>query len=104
MESTPMNAQLVVTEGPNRGQVFALAEGQAVVIGRGRTTNTRLLDPRVSREHCRVQSRGESIVITDLGSVGGTYVNGSRVDKQSLREGDVIRVGETALRLDCVDL
>jgi serine/threonine protein kinase len=95
-----MGAQLVVIAGPDAGGVFPLSPGVPLLIGRGRDTGTRLTDPRVSRVHCEVQLDGSRVTLKDRGSNSGTAVNGQRVTEQPLRAGDVIRVGDTQLRLD----
>jgi pSer/pThr/pTyr-binding forkhead associated (FHA) protein len=99
-----MFAQLFVIAGPDRGQIFPLRPGPPLVIGRGRQTATRLNDPHVSRVHCEVELRGEAIVLKDLNSFSGTFVNGQAVTEQVLREADVIRIGTTELRLEHEDV
>ena len=98
-----MDAQLTVKAGPNEGQVFTLREGEPLVVGRSRQTVTQLSDPRVSRKHCQLSTRRGLVVLTDLGSVGGTFVNGERVQEKPLRSGDLIRIGDTVLLLHCAD-
>jgi eukaryotic-like serine/threonine-protein kinase len=94
-----MAAQLEVIAGPDRGLVIPLPEGGPVLLGRGRQTASRLSDPHVSRAHCSVERRAGRLVLVDLRSVGGTFVNDSAVREHALRPGDVIRIGETKLRL-----
>ncbi|MBV8258691.1 MAG: FHA domain-containing protein, partial [Actinobacteria bacterium] len=51
--------------------------------------------------HARVESRGDGVWVQDLGSTNGTYVNGARLEgARKLSPGDVLRVGETDLRLE----
>ena len=50
-------------------------------------------DPSVSREHARIGRQGEHYQVIDLDSSNGTFVNGARVDKSSLRDGDRVQVG-----------
>jgi hypothetical protein len=95
-----MAIQLVVIEGPDKGQAFSLEPGAAFVIGRGRTARVRLNDVHVSREQCRIQPDDEGLVLTDTGSMSGTFVNDLRVTKRVLRLGDVIRVGQTQLQVE----
>jgi serine/threonine protein kinase len=99
-----MIGQFVVQTGPDQGRMFPLAEGQTLVIGRGQTTETRLRDPRVSRSHCQVTQDGGVIFLKDLGSVGGTLINGERVQERALRPGDVIQVGDTQIRFQLEDV
>ncbi len=95
-----MSRQLVVIAGPDKGRTFPLHDVLPLLVGRGKDTETRLNDPHASRVHCQVQVENDRVVVTDRGSVGGTLVNGKRVNQQVLRPGDVIRVGETQLRFE----
>jgi serine/threonine protein kinase len=94
-----MLGQLVVIAGPDVGRIFVLEEGKPLLVGRGRNTETKLKDPQVSREHFQVKADGRKIVLLDSGSTSGTVVNGKRVSQVDLRQGDVIQIGNTQLRL-----
>ena len=67
-------------------------------IGRSRDNMIHLADERVSRRHARIDLEQGSFVIFDLDSVNGTFVNGERIQRQRLRSGDEIRIGDTRLR------
>lgn len=95
-----MPLQLVVISGPDKGRVFPLVAGAPLVIGRGQTSTTKLLDPHSSRNHCEVRLEGGRAIVTDSASASGTFLNGQRVTTQELRAQDVIRVGETDLRFE----
>src|SRR5258708_7292164 len=95
-----MPIQLEVLSGPDKGRIFPLTSESALAIGRGAQSHTRLVDPAVSRIHCEVQLHGNTAVVTDARSVSGTFVNGTRITTQTLRPGDIIRIGDTQLRLD----
>src|SRR4051794_41334354 len=94
-----MIVQLRVIAGPDRGRTVPM-ELFPMRIGRGRESDTGLTDPYVSRAHCRLELRGSDLTLVDLGSSGGTYVNDRRVGEHGLRPGDVIRIGNTRLRLE----
>jgi pSer/pThr/pTyr-binding forkhead associated (FHA) protein len=99
-----MLAQLEVIAGADKGRVFSLAPGTPLMIGRGRQTATRLNDLRVSRVHCQVEYQGPTLLLKDLNSVGGTFVNDQAVTERILNPGDIITLGETKLRLRCGDI
>jgi adenylate cyclase len=88
--------------------VLSTPEGQQVVdlrpinsLGRHPNNSIQLLDKIVSKEHCIVEQRGDIFVLRDLGSLNGTYINGSRVNgEQALRGGDEITMGGTRARFD----
>ena len=62
-------------------------------IGRGTSCDVVLADLAVSRRHARIQWQGAELVLKDLGSSGGTFVNGERIDRRLLQLGDVVRFG-----------
>jgi pSer/pThr/pTyr-binding forkhead associated (FHA) protein len=72
------------------------AEGTS--IGRSRDNDVHVADERASRRHARIELRQGFFVILDLDSVNGTFVNGQRVMRQALSNGDEILIGETRLR------
>jgi serine/threonine protein kinase len=95
-----MTLQLVIVAGPDKGRTFPLAPATPLLVGRSKDTETRLTDPHVSRVHCQVEFDGAQAVVLDKGSAAGTFVNGKKITQQLLKPGDVIRVGETQLRLE----
>lgn len=95
-----MRGQLLVIAGPDQGRIFSIQDGQAVLIGRGQSTETKLKDPQVSRVHCEVLLRSGRLHLTDSGSSTGTLVNQKRVVRHELSAGDVIQIGGTVLRFE----
>lgn len=86
--------RLVITKGPGIGRDHAV--GTECVIGRAPDVDFTLEDPNASRRHSRVLAEGDAYVIEDLGSRNGTFVNGARVvQREALRDGDVVRIGGT---------
>lgn len=74
-----------------------------VVVGRGTEADLRVSDPGVSRRHAELHLDGAAgLSVVDLGSTNGTLVNGRRVDRARVQQGDTIRIGHTDLvvRLD----
>lgn len=86
---------LVVRKGKNLGQTYALNRVKTISIGRSRVCEIRLDDLTVSSQHCRIIPESERHILYDLGSTNGTLVNGKKVQKQTLQDGDVIKVGHT---------
>ena len=83
--------RLVVRKGPAAGRDKAL--GGECVVGRHPTVDFVLDDKLASRRHFRVFPAQGAWVVEDLGSTNGTVVNGQRVQRVGLRDGDVISVG-----------
>ena len=77
---------LIVTAGPARGRTAPL-EG-TLSIGRDPGNALPIGDPTLSRQHCIVEVRADSIVIRDLASRNGVFVNGSPVSERKLADGD----------------
>jgi len=66
-----------------------------VVIGRSRDCDIQLADTNVSRRHAELRQEGASYWIVDLGSTNGIEVNGKRVKRAKLSDGDTITLGST---------
>jgi hypothetical protein len=84
----------LVVDGP--GTRHELSRGRNV-IGRGTEADIRLPDTGVSRKHVDVVLEGDVATAEDLGSTNGTLVNGRRITRQPLADGDVIRIGHSVL-------
>ncbi len=91
---------LVVIDGQDQGKCLTLDAKKTFKIGRSHKTDLRLADAKVSREHCVIEEVQDHHVIIDLESANGTVVNGDRVNKTILKEGDFIRLGFTMLKYD----
>lgn len=90
--------KVVVKKGVGAGTAFWLHDGMNM-LGRDVTNRIRLLDPRVSRRHCKIRKIGRSLFIYDLGTKNGTLVNGDPVSEQELAIGDQIKVGNTIVTI-----
>jgi len=86
-------ATLVAVTGPLAGQRFAVAH--MVTVGKGAGHAIMVSgDQTVSTNHCEIHPDGPGLVVRDLGSTNGTYVNGRRIAApQQLRDGDLVRCG-----------
>src|ERR671933_1018233 len=71
-----------------------------IVIGRSRDCDIQLSDANVSRRHAELRQEGASYWIVDLGSTNGMEVNGKRVKRAKLRDGDTITLGSTELTFE----
>ena len=92
-----MKAKFTVATGEDLGLVFYVEDGQTAVLGRSRKTDVKLHDDQVSRQHCELRNTGSGLVLVDLGSSNGTYLNATRVDKADLADQDAIKIGSTTL-------
>lgn len=91
------NAYFVVITGPGVGTMHRLPDDGAM-IGRGQAAQIRLLEDGVSRAHARVRAVEHHLIVEDLGSRNGTFVNGKRVDRpHALTDGDKVQIGRTTV-------
>ncbi|MCH7741312.1 MAG: FHA domain-containing protein [Proteobacteria bacterium] len=77
---------LVADSGPEKGQVIPIMD--RVEIGRALECDISILEPALSRKHAELELVGDDLVLRDLGSVNGTYVNGEKIDEVKLKDGD----------------
>jgi len=74
------------------GEVFDLP-GPTITIGRSADNDIVLCDDKVSRQHCRLVKENGSLLLEDLASSNGSYVNGRAVQRTRVFDGDKIRLG-----------
>jgi len=77
-------------------QRYALAEGERLTIGRMNECEIVLTDQAVSRRHFSVEAHGDSLIVTDLDSANGTFVNERLIRSCTVTPGDTIRAGSVA--------
>lgn len=89
--------------GKDHGREFPLPPDLDIVIGRVSDVDLLLLDEKVSRKHAKVSTHGGKVMIEDLASKNGTFVNGQRIRTAELKEGDEILIGISKIKLLSVD-
>lgn len=88
-----MVVKLKVTHGPSAGKEIKIPRAQ-FLIGRGDECSLRPKSDAISRKHCLLLIESNQVVLRDLGSKNGTYVNGDRVEgDRALKPGDHLKVG-----------
>src|SRR5262249_52234886 len=95
--------RLRVIDGGNQGQLFPLPESGTVTLGKDRKHADIILnDLYVARIQCRLEIDGDKVVVVDAGAPGvlGTLVNGAKISRQEMGLGDILRVGNSHLRLE----
>jgi pSer/pThr/pTyr-binding forkhead associated (FHA) protein len=86
--------QLVMHSGPTPGKIFPM-EGDLITIGREAGNGIIINDAEVSRKHTQFIFQGGKVIVTDLGSTNGTFVDGQRLTGQHiLQSGQIISLGE----------
>ena len=88
---------LAVLQGKDAGSIFKVAQ-PSTVIGRVES-DIQLDDPEVSRQHARLEIHGPRVVVRDLGSTNGIFVNDVKVAEAELENRAEFRIGGTRLML-----
>jgi pSer/pThr/pTyr-binding forkhead associated (FHA) protein len=93
----PEGATLVIRLGGGRsGEAFPINR-ELMTIGRAPNSDVFLDDITVSREHARLERTANGLVLTDQGSLNGTYVNRERIESAQLSDGDELQIGKYRL-------
>src|SRR5271169_5386136 len=85
--------------GKDQGREFPLPPDLTIVIGRVNDADLLLLDEKISRKHAKISTHGGRVMIEDLASRNGTFVNGVKITSMELQEGDKIIVGSSTMQL-----
>jgi pSer/pThr/pTyr-binding forkhead associated (FHA) protein len=101
--STSPSYALRFISGKYQGGEFPLIKGREIIIGRSSELDMVLIEDMVSRRHAKIQATDDEIAIMDLGSTNGTFVNGEKIKKARLKEGDRILIGTSIVKLVTVD-
>ncbi len=89
--------------GKYQGGEFPLVPDKTVFVGRSSDLDMVLVEDMVSRKHAGIHVQGEQVWIEDLGSTNGTFVNGEKIKRARLKEGDRVLIGTSILKLVATD-
>ncbi len=87
---------LVVRKGPNAGSKYIL-DAEVTRAGRHPDSDIFLDDITVSRRHAEITRHADGYILSDVGSLNGTYVNRDRVEESPLANGDELQIGKFKL-------
>src|SRR4026208_562560 len=85
--------------GRSQAGEFPLRMNREIIIGRSSDLDMVLVEDMVSRRHAKISSTDAEVYIQDLGSTNGTFVNGEKVSRSRLQEGDRILVGTSIIKM-----
>ncbi len=91
----PSSVQVrLLCKNQRTGSVVEYMRELPITIGRSDEMNTIVIEDRIiSRQHARLEMEDRYLVVSDLNSANGTYVNQERIQRQALKAGDMIRIG-----------
>jgi pSer/pThr/pTyr-binding forkhead associated (FHA) protein len=92
-------AKLVVLSVGMTGRTQELKVDKTT-IGRVEDNTFQIAEPSVSSHHCEILLRGNDVVIRDLNSTNGTFINGEKVSESVLKPGQILRLGQIEMRLE----
>ncbi len=92
-------AKLVVLSAGMTGRTQEL-KVEKTTIGRVEDNTFQIAEPSVSSHHCEVLLRGNDVVVRDLNSTNGTFINGEKVTESAIKPGQILRLGQIEMRLE----
>ena len=90
-----MEAKLVVVGGETKKKEIDLS--LPAIIGRGREASLTLPHPLVSRQHCELFESEGRLMVRDLGSLNGSFINNERITEAELPAGELLTIGTVTL-------
>src|SRR6476620_5922377 len=85
--------------GKYQGGEFPIVNDKPIIVGRSSDLDMGLVEDMVSRKHARITMQQDQIWIEDLGSTNGTFVNGEKIKRARLKEGDRVLIGTSILKV-----
>ena len=85
--------------GKYQGGEFPIVPDKQIIVGRSSDLDMVLVEDMVSRKHARIAMQADQIWIEDLGSTNGTFVNGEKIKRARLKEGDRVLIGTSILKV-----
>jgi hypothetical protein len=89
--------------GKYQGGEFPLRMDREIIVGRSSELDMVLVEDMVSRKHAKITTDDSVVTIQDLGSTNGTFVNGEKVRKAELKDGDRILIGTSIIKMVYVE-
>ena len=90
------HAYILFLSGPLVGKLHHLEEG-TTTLGRAEDVDIFINDNRISRHHTQIDVQKNKVILKDLGSTNGTYINGKRVEDHALKDGDKIQISSATI-------
>src|SRR5579859_5369878 len=92
-------AKLVLLSAGMTGRTHDL-NTEKTTIGRVEDNTFQIAEPSVSSHHCEIILRGNEVIVKDLNSTNGTFINGEKITEAPLKSGQILRLGQIEMRLE----
>src|ERR1041384_2427024 len=93
-----MSKLVLLTEG-FAGRTYEL-NVEKTTVGRVEDNAFQIAEPSVSSHHCEILLKGNDVIVRDLNSTNGSFINGEKVTESVLKPGQTLRLGQIELRID----
>ena len=91
--------KLVVLSAGMTGRICEL-KADMTTIGRSDDNTFQVADPSISSHHCELLVQGGEVLVRDLNSTNGSYINGVEIKESALKPGQILRLGQIEMRLE----
>jgi len=75
-------------------------KAEKTTIGRVEDNAFQIAEPSVSSHHCEVILKGSDVIVRDLNSTNGTFINGEKITESPIKPGQILRLGQVEIRLE----
>jgi len=75
-------------------------KAEKTTVGRVEDNMFQIAEPSVSSHHCEVVLRGHDVIVRDLNSTNGTFINGEKITESPIKPGQILRLGQIEMRLE----
>jgi len=91
--------KLVLLSAGMTGRTHDL-KAEKTTIGRVEDNAFQIAEPSVSSHHCEVILKGSDVIVRDLNSTNGTFINGEKITESPIKPGQILRLGQVEIRLE----
>jgi len=98
--TTPREFELAIVTGKPEGKMLSFTE-TSVSVGRGEDADFPVDDRHASKINCHIVCENNEFFVVDNNSTNGTFLNDEKTDNKQIKDGDMIRIGETIFQFRC---
>ena len=98
-----IEAVLLFLEGENTGSEIKVDSSREFIIGRSEACDIYIGEKKVSRKHANIHADHDGLILEDLESTNGTFVDGKKITSVKLKDGDTVRIGMTVFKVSLIE-